>query len=335
MFYRRTRRIPGTESIAELTTVELNGINQTLLLRGENRHNPILLFLHGGPGTAQIPFARRYLGELERDFVVVNWDQRGAGLSYSADIPKESMTIAQFVEDTRVLAEMLLKRFGQKKLFLVGHSWGTLLGTLTAARYPHLFHAYVGMGQIASMADNETFSYRYTLETARQRGMTKAVRDLERIGPPPYRSMADTGVERKWLMRFGGVSRQKSLASLILETALFSTEYTLTDLIKFGRGQQFSLEHLWNEVLTVDLPVQVPRLEMPVYYILGRYDQNTPSQLAEAYFHKLSAPAKELIWFENCGHLLVLEDPHAFANVMRRVLEDHRSRAKARQRARA
>lgn len=327
MFYRRTPPIPGDESIAALETMEINGVRQTFLLRGESRRNPVVLFLHGGPGTAQISFARKYLKDLERDYVVVNWDQRGAGLSYSRMIPHESMTISQLIADTRAVSELLLGRFGQDKLFLVGHSWGSILGTLTAARYPHLFHAYVGMGQVADMTENEVASYRFCLETAKQRGLTKAVAELERIGLPPYREMTQTGVERKWLGRFGGVIRQGSLARLLLETLAFSTEYALPDFIKLVRGMQFSLNHLWPEMSTINLPVQVPQLEMPVYYILGRYDQNCPSQLAVDYFNRLSAPSKELFWFENSAHLLLGEEPDQFTKVMRKVLEDYRHRA--------
>lgn len=325
MLYRRTPSIPGNESIAELKTVAINGTRQTLLLRGESRRNPILLFLHGGPGTAQISFARRWLKELEKDFVVVNWDQRGAGLSYSSAIPKESMTIAQMIDDTRAVAELLLEWFGQEKLFVVGHSWGSVLGTLTAARYPHLFHAYIGVGQMAAMADNEAVSYRFTLETAKERGLAKAVRELERIGPPPY-SLRSLGVQRKWLGRFGGWSHRGSMWRLLLQPMLTATEYTLGDCIRFMRGAQFSLQHLWPELMTVDLRVQVPRLEMPVYYLVGRYDQNTPWQLAVEYFNQLSAPSKELIWFEHSAHVLMPEEPEKFAEVMRKVLQDQRER---------
>lgn len=319
MFHRRTPGIPGSNSIATLKTIEINGTSQTLLLRGQDRRNPILLFLHGGPGTAQISFARKWLQELERDFVVVNWDQRGAGLSYSGEIPRKSMNIAQFIDDTRAVSERLLEWFGQEKLFLVGHSWGTVLGTLTAARYPQLFHAYVGMGQVAAMADNEAVSYRFTLQTAKQRGDQKAVRELERIGPPPYPGFRQLGVQRKWLRRYGGVMRKGSMAGLLL-VSLAATEYTVADFIRLGLGQQFSINCLWDELMTVNLPVQVPRLELPVYYILGRYDQNCPGELAVDYFNRLSAPFKELIWFENSAHLLVGEEPDEFAKVMRRVL---------------
>jgi len=325
LLYRRTPPIPGNGSIAELKTVEINGTKQTLLLRGESRSNPILLFLHGGPGTAQISFARRWLKELEKDYIVVNWDQRGAGLSYSSKIPKESMTIEQFIEDARAVSELLLEWFSQEKLFLVGHSWGSVLGTLTAARYPHLFHAYVGMGQVAAMADGEAASYRFTLETAKQRGLAKAVRELERVAPLPYSDMKRIQVERKWLGQFGGVMRRGSATRLVLDTLLTTTEYTLTDFVRFTRGAIFSMTHLWDELMTVNLPVQVPRLEMPVYYILGRYDQNCPCELAADYFNQLSAPAKELFWFENSAHLLVGEEPAEFARVMRKVLQDHRS----------
>ncbi len=325
MFYRRTPPIPGEKSIASLEFVEINGIKQALLIRGENRENPLLLFLHGGPGTAQIALARKHLRELERDFVVVNWDQRGSGLSYSAEVPKESMNVEQFIDDTRALTELLLSRFEQTRLFLVGHSWGSVLGTLTAARYPHLFHAYVGLGQVTSMADNEAVSYRYTLDVAKQQNNLRALRDLERIGPPPYVGTKPLEVQRKWLARFGGVIRKGNLFRFVLESLVLSKEYALTDMVGWAKGGKFSQTHMWDELMTVNLPAQVPELAVPTYFVLGRYDYNTPSELAVRYFEQLRAPSKELIWFEESAHGLFFEEPQKFASTMRNVLGTHRS----------
>lgn len=327
MFYRRTPPIPGDQSVARLEAVEINGIKQYLLIRGENRHNPILLFLHGGPGDAQIGGARCLPVELEmeKEFVVVNWDQRGAGLSYTAQIPSESMTIDQFVDDARAVVEYLLRAFGQEKLFVVAHSWGTVVGTLLAARYPHLLYAYVGMGQVTDMAKNEAISYQYALDQARQLKHRRAIDDLERIGPPPYADpVTCLMIQRKWLRRFGGVVHSGNLNGLLLRTLLRSTEYTLPDFLRMIRGGLFSFKALAAQLVGVNLTAQVPVLHVPVYFILGRHDYTMVSALAADYLSQLKAPHKELIWFERSAHGLILEEPEAFGPVMHRILREQR-----------
>lgn len=324
MWRRYTPPIPGPDSIAFLESVSIGGVDQWLLIRGENRSNPIVLFLHGGPGSAQIAMARKYTQELERDFVVVNWDQRGSGLSFSPAQPKESLHIEQFIQDTVELTRLLLQRFGQSKLFVVGHSWGTVLGVLTAARHPELFHAYVGMGQVVNMVDNEAVSYRFVLEEARRRNNPRAVRELERIGAPPYPNMKALMVQRNWLARFGGSIRKGTVMGFALRSLLFSTEYVWCDAVRWIRGNMRSVEATWDELMRVDLPRQVPSLAVPVYFVEGRYDYQVPSELAVAYLDRLEAPRKELIWLENSAHLLIFEEPERFAAVMRQVLADQR-----------
>ena len=320
MLIRSTPPIPGPDAIAELTNVEINGTRQALLIRGQNRKAPLLLALHGGPGSAQIGFARKPMQELEQDFVVVQWDQRGSGLSYSSRIPRESFTIEQFVQDAYEVITLLLRRFGQQKLFLVGHSWGTVLGTLVAARYPELIHAYVGMGQVVNMVENEAVSHQYALDQARKQNHQRAIRDLERCRPP-YPDFKSLGVQRKWLGKFGGSIRKGTVPGWAMKSILSSTEYTLFDLPRWLQGNALSVQLLWDQLMKVNLTVQVPKLEVPVCFILGRYDYQVPSQLAVAYLEKLEAPSKQLVWFENSAHLLVFEEPDRFVSTMRGVLK--------------
>jgi pimeloyl-ACP methyl ester carboxylesterase len=149
-----------------------------LLIRGWDRSNPILLHLHGGPGSADISIARFFDTELIEHFTVVHWDQRGAGKSFSPDIPPESMTRDQFVEDIRELAVLLGKRFDVPRIYLVGHSWGSEIGALAASRYPELFHAYVGVAQVVEESEQERISYQFVLDKAREAGNQKAIREL-------------------------------------------------------------------------------------------------------------------------------------------------------------
>lgn len=156
------RPLPG--SIASLETPSLGGVRQSVLLRGRDTANPVLLFLHGGPGTSELGILRAHnLPALEARYTVAVWDQRGAGKSFAAREPRAGMTVEQLLEDTLELSELLGRRFGGRRIFLAGHSWGSLLGVLAVARRPELFHAWIGVGQVAHMLEGERASYDWTL----------------------------------------------------------------------------------------------------------------------------------------------------------------------------
>ncbi|MFW9939384.1 MAG: alpha/beta fold hydrolase, partial [Candidatus Thorarchaeota archaeon] len=189
LFHSKTAPIlneDGTEkpnSIASMEFVKLGEIDQWILIRSHNLDNPLLLLLHGGPGSADSPLAYKFQSELEEHFIVVNYDQRGAGKSYSKKIPKESMNVEQFVSDTYNLINLLKKRFNKEKIYLVGHSWGSMLGTLLVQRYPELFYAYIGVGQVVNIIDNEIFSFQFTFKEAKKRDNKRAIKQLEKIRP--------------------------------------------------------------------------------------------------------------------------------------------------------
>lgn len=213
----RTKKIKNpdgtiaSESITSLEKVMLGNLNQYILIRGKNKNNPVLLFLHGGPGSAQIGFAPRYQHSLEDDFVVVNWDQRGAGKSYSENIPKDTMTLEHFISDANELVDYLCHRFGRSKIFLVGHSWGSVLGSMLVYCYPEKFEAYIGIGQVVNMNDNERLSYQYVLKEAKKSNNKRAVKSLEGIGEPPYKNeIKDLMTQRKWLGKFKGAVYEKN-----------------------------------------------------------------------------------------------------------------------------
>ena len=188
-----------------LSRLRVGGTEQWIHVRTNDVRNPIVLFLHGGPGTSQLTSNARNTRTLEDVFTLVDWDQRGAGKSYAAGLERESMKVDQFVADTQELTRLLLDRFQQERLILVGHSWGSAIGALTVAARPDLFSCYVGIGQISDMAEGEAISYRWTLDQARARGNRRTIRRLEQIGPPPYSGgRKSTITERRYLARFGG-----------------------------------------------------------------------------------------------------------------------------------
>jgi len=325
MFYSKTPKIKDDNgkikpnSVASLESVKIGGIDQWIIIRGHDKSNPILLFLHGGPGSIEGPFAYKFQRDLEEHFIVVNWDQRGAGKSYSRKIPKDTMTIEQFILDTHELIELLLNRFNKKKLYLVGHSWGSTLGALVVSRYPELIQAYVGIGQVVNILENEKVSYKYSIDQAKERGNEKALKQLKKLEPYPEKHINDTKAlrkQRKWLVKFNGVMHNESSWWPHIKITLGSPEYSLKDIIKTLRGLKLSLKTMWTQLFEIDFPTQIPELKVPVYICMGRYDYNTPFELAEKYFNQLKAPKKEFIWFENSGHLLNSEEPEKFNEIL-------------------
>jgi len=299
--------------IDSIEKIVLSGTVQWISLRTENSDNPLILFLHGGPGTAQISFSRKSQKPLEKDFIVVNWDQRGAGKSYDKNIKKEEMTIDRFILDAEELIMCLLSRFNQEKVFLAGHSWGSIIGIKLAAKRPDLIRAYIGIGQIVDMDRGETVSYNFTLNEAIRRNHKKAERDLRKIGPPPYAHPQDAGVQRKWLSKFNGSTYRGSIIGTILKNLTLS-DTSPADLVKFVRGAIFSLTCLEEEQTQVNIKVEIGQLFVPVYFCCGRRDYNVPFELVVEYFNTLVAPEKEMVWFERSAHLLNFEQPDEFCS---------------------
>ncbi len=314
-------------SIAEIMALNMGGIKQGIIIRGEDRNNPLLLFLHGGPGLAETGLFLHYNRELEKNFVVVYWDQRGAGRSYHFALEDRPMTIAQFVADIHELVNYLRPRFQKEKVYLVAHSWGTLIGMLAVERYPELFHAYVGTGQVANMPEGERLSYEFVLQKARKERNEKAISELEAIGKPlngVYRNgLKGTDIQRKWLIHFGGAAYGHKNWNHFIKILLFTDEYNLLNRIGLFRGMYLSAkdEMVEHEFLRFNLMEIVPQVKVPVYFVLGRYDYQIPSLLAAEYFQHLQAPHKELVWFEYSAHSPCFEEAEKFNRlIVERVL---------------
>jgi pimeloyl-ACP methyl ester carboxylesterase len=307
-------------SIASLEKINLGGQKQWILIRGVDTTKPVILFLHGGPGTSDMGLLRKHTFELEKHFVVVSWDQRGAGKSFAAKNPHSSMNINQFISDTHELTEKLCNRFNQKKIFLVGHSWGSVIGVLTVQKYPELYHAYIGIGQIANMKENEKLSYEWTLEQAEKANDKRTVRKLIDMGKPPYTGdwQKKFMTQRRFLGKFGGelYGSSKGAFPIVLRCLMRSTEYSLPDKVNFFRGIFASVKLLWQELMTVNLNELAPYLEVPVYFTIGKHDYEGVFILAEQYFKILKAPSKELIWFENSAHLPIVEENAKFNDLL-------------------
>jgi pimeloyl-ACP methyl ester carboxylesterase len=323
----RTAPIPGEHAIAAIEQIELGGVKQTILLRGHDTRRPLLLYLHGGPGGAHLPLAPFYAGELEKHFVVVHWDQRGAGASCEGVDPA-TLSLERITADAIELAERLTTRFEQP-LVLLGHSWGSLVGVRAVKARPDLFAAYVGVGQLVNLRRNEQLSYAWVLGEAKRRGDAGALAALERIGPPPWANREALGVQRSYLMRWGGSIHDTRAARAALPRLLFGREYTLATRLRFPSCFNASIERIWDTIQDVDLGVEARALDVPVFLLIGRADYNTPFALTDEWARQLSAPRVDVSWFDGVGHMLPLEDRAAFqATLIEKVLPVARASAR-------
>jgi Predicted hydrolases or acyltransferases (alpha/beta hydrolase superfamily) len=301
----------NSHSIDKTEKLILGGVEQWISLRSDNIHNPIILFLHGGPGMAQIAFSRKSQQKLEKEFLVVNWDQRGAGKSFQTSLKKEDMSVEHFILDAEELVEALLQRFHQKKLFLVGHSWGTIIGASLCTRRPDLFYAYVGIGQIVDMDKGEKLSYQFTLKEAYRRKNRKAIQELKKIGRPPYKKCGHINIQRKWLGRFHGETYRGTITGMVLRNITI-WDIGLCGLFQFIKGALFSLLLMEKQLSHVNLQKDIKEIKVPVFFCSGRRDYNVPFELVVKYMEKLRAPYKEMIWFEQSAHMPNFEEPDLF-----------------------
>jgi pimeloyl-ACP methyl ester carboxylesterase len=317
---------PLAGSISEKIFVNINGIQQGMFIRGKDINNPVLLFLHGGPGMPEYWLTQRYPTGLEDHFTVVWWEQRGAGLSYSPDIPPETMTAEHFVSDTIEVTNYLRKRFGKEKIYLMAHSWGSYIGIQAAAREPDLYYAYIGVGQISHQIQSEQLAYQYALAYYKENGNTNMLRKLE-AAPPTLTVPLPANYEalRDAYMHGAGIGTTRDMDSVVTGIFLPSwqfREYTLSEKVNLWRGKLFSRSRnfsLWDKMQVTDLAQQVTKLEIPVYFLHGLYDYTCAYPLAKDYFEKLDAPVKGFYTFENSAHSPMFEEPEKVQQIL---LED-------------
>ncbi len=317
------KRVEG--SISELISININRHREWISIRGYDTSKPILLFLAGGPGGTQMAAQRYNLPELEKHFVVVNWDQPGAGKSYSA-VPKAQLTPEVYIKDGISLTQYLLKRFGQQKLYLVGESWGSALGIFMAQQRPDLYHAVVGTGQMVAFVETEHIDYRLALEHARQRGDEKTVATLMENGEPPYYGKDVTWKSAVYLGYLNNVmSANPNIHNNGFHTLrdLTAPEYGLLDSVNYIRGIVTVFNHVYPQLYNLDLRTDYAKLEVPVYFFLGRHDLNAPLSLAEEYFELLDAPHKDLVWFEHSGHCPWINESERFVEELVGVQQRH------------
>lgn len=308
--------VPG--SIATLEKVQLGDSEQWVSIRGKDVNNPVLLFLAGGPGGSQLATARRSLGELEDHFVVVNWEQPGAGKSFYT-VDRSTLTPDDYVMYGHELVLHLRERFGEDKIYVLGESWGSALGIMLVRRYPEQFHAFIGTGQMVDFLETDLHCYQFALDWAEDRGDDKKVARLREQGPPPYYGKGLAWKQATYLLdTFAYMNQNPAIVDNGMNTFgdLASFEYGLIDKVNWVRGPLDTLGIVYPHLWDVDFRESATNLDVPVYFLLGRHDVNAPPVLVEDYLTQLEAPHKEIVWFEHSGHTPWTSEADEFVDVI-------------------
>lgn len=308
-------------SISEIVRTEIGGVEQGMIIKGKNKNNPVILFLHGGPGNPEYVLNKEYNIGLEDYFTVCWWDQRGSGMSYNTSIKKGSITLEQMILDTVEVTNYLRERFGQDKIYIMGHSWGSFLGINTVSKYPDLYQAYLGIGQVTNQFESEKLGYNLMLERAKELGDQKTIDKFRK-----YSLTTPEDITTNYLMlrsetmnkQGHGVFHIEQSKMKLLMPILKANEYTLKDKYGYVAGSLLCLEQPMNQSqYTTDLNKTIPSLEVPVYIFHGIYDDQVSFNLSLQYYEKLKAPKKAFYQFNHSAHSPYMEEPNKFMQIIK------------------
>jgi pimeloyl-ACP methyl ester carboxylesterase len=295
--------ITTPKGIDEGQYVSIGGIEQWVTIRGYDRSNPVLLFVHGGPGDVTNPWTFAMLAPWEKQFTVAQWDERGSGRTLRKSGPgiAPTLTVERMVQDGVELAEYLRKHLGKDKIIIVGHSFGSILGLGMARARPDLFSAYVGTGQVADETRNYSVAYDALLKKARTVHNQDAIDDLTRVGPPPYKSGEGFGVQRKWSNSFEGADQ---FLPGTLGLSLVSPGYSVEDINDAADGQVLSADRLVPQTASLGPKELGVEFSIPMFIFEGAEDFTTPTELARQYEQSMKAPQKAFVEIPG-GHFAV------------------------------
>ncbi len=307
--------------------IPIGGFLQKVHIKTEDETKPVLLFLHGGPGVCNRHTIFADHSDLLDSFTVATWDQRGSGGSYKG-VDVATLTINQLIEDANELVLWLCGRFKKDKIFVIGGSWGSELGTYLCNKYPEHIAAFVGFGQVVDGALNETLSWEFCMEEAKKADDQKSIDILNKCGPPVmgiykggnYKGMM---MQRNVMMKYGGYSPNEKKRGYVSSTVIpmiKAKEYSLSDMWGLVKGHRIVLEKMWPECGRTNFNKTCTEFMMPFYIFDGVLDENTPSSLVEDWYNKINAPDKCLVWFEKSGHNPMNDEGERFKKLLREKL---------------
>jgi len=312
------RKILTPNGVERLEKVRIGGIDQWVSIRGIDRKNPVLLYIHGGPGYVSIPMSWWFTRGLEEYFTVVQWDQRATGKTYLLTDPAKvapTLTSDRMIADTEEMAAWARKEFGKDKIFVLGHSWGSFLGLQLAQRHPEWLYAYIGVCQLIDGPESERRGWRFAMDAARREGNAEAVHELEGIAPygAPGQiiSIKDIYIERKWVGYYGGAMAYRRDNKADSALAWLSPDYSDQEIGHIWDGNKFATPYLLPEVVALDL-TKTNKLSVPLILFEGRHDRLVNSEVAASWFDTVKAPDKHLVWFEHSGHIPMTEERGKF-----------------------
>ena len=301
---------PAATPIREEGFVQANGIEHWVTIHGDNAANPVVLFLHGGPGNPNTPFAEAVYGAWAKDFTLVQWDQRGAGKTFGRNpsTADSVLTLDLMARDGLAIAEYAAKRLGQKKVILMGGSWGSVLGVQMALRRPDLFHAYVGTAQLVSQRANLAAFYAKTLALAGTAADEKTVAALTALGAPPWQNPRAFGIVRRASRVLEAARTTAPPAHWWRPAPAYATPQALAEAEEGEEYSWLQFVGLKNNGMaaTIDLPALGTRFALPVFLVQGTEDLLTPLSVTQPYFDSIEAPTKALVLVPMAGH-----DPNA------------------------
>lgn len=318
--FRDAKGKPLANSISEKIYVNINGVDQGMFIKGKDLTKPVLLYLHGG--MPDYFLTQKYPTGFEDYFIVVWWEQRGAGMSYHAGTAPNSITSEQCVSDVIAMTNYLRRRFGREKIFLMGHSGGTFLGIQAAAKAPQLYNAYIGVAQSSNQLRSEKLAYDYMLKCFKEKGNEKWVEKLQATPvsmaagvPKGYLALRDEAMHG---LGIGTVHTMHSIITGIFLQSLLFREYTLREKINLWRAKANSgVGVLWNEMLSTDLNKVILKVDVPVYFFHGVYDYTCSYTEAKSFFKQLQAPVKGFYTFEKSAHSPMFEEPEKLQHILK------------------
>lgn len=293
----------------KLLSVQIGGIKQSIYVTGENNENPLILMLHGGPGYPLMPFSHIFR-KLEKEFIVAYWDQRGAGKTYNEETPSNTMTLETFIKDTYEVIKFLKSEYNKERIFLAGHSWGSLLGINIAYQYPYDIYAYIGISQVVNYIKGNRISYQFALKAAKEKNMTDKVERLIEIGEPPYKGVGDISFLSSCISESGGAYHVPVDDDSIIKNSEIYSEY---DVACMNKGIEFSANYLLKEIIKVNLVEEGKlKFDIPIIFLCGKYDYIVPAEVTLEYYEILNTPRKEFIWLDESAHFCYLEETETF-----------------------
>lgn len=307
--------------------IEINGIRHGMFISMTSEENPVLLFIHGGPGMPEYFMHYMYPTGLEKHFTICWMEQRGAGLSYSHTLDYTTLDTDDLLNDIKDVSEYLKDRYHKEKIFLAGHSWGTYLGLQAAASFPELFSAYIAIAQITDQKESELIAFDYMKSTYLELGNTKKTEQFNGYSDAVYNNSLVSYMgsllrdESMHELGIGSMRSMKSVITGIFLPSLVFPGYTVKEklLLWKAKSRLHNESSLRIEQLDTDLSTVVRKIEIPIIFMSGKYDYTVNWELSKEYFNSLEAPRKEFLLFENSAHSPLFEERERYVNEMHRI----------------